>query len=303
MRASIVTSCLFAAIVLSSLARSQDLEPRAYANAPVGLNFLIGGYAHTEGGVVLDPTIRLENAHIEVHGGLLAYARSVGMFGRSAKFDIALPYADLGGSAEFRGTQYDRHIEGIGDPRLHFSINLYGAPALSMSDFKSYRQDLIVGASFAVSAPFGHYDSQRLINIGSNRWSFKPEIGLSQGIGRWIVEAAGAVTFYQDNDRFFGNHRRAQEPIYSVQGGVIRGFDSGIWFALFGTYYVGGRASIDGVSGRDLQENTRLGVILALPIDAKNSIKLYANTGVSTRTGTDFDAIGAAWQHRWGPKM
>lgn len=66
------------------------------------------------------------------------------------------------------------------------------------------------------------------------------------------------------------------------------------------TYFAGGRGAIDGVPQNDFQQNWRVGATLALPIDARNSIKVYASSGVSARTGNNFDLIGTAWQFRWG---
>jgi hypothetical protein len=234
-----------------------------------------------------------------VNAGVLAYARSFGIAGRSAKFDLTAPYASLSGSADFKNSHYLREVDGFGDPRLRISINLYGAPALSMREIAAYHPDLIIGASLSVWAPLGQYDPERLINIGTNRWAFKPELGLSQALGRWTFEAVGAIALYADNDRFFGGHRRTQDPVVSVQGGLTRSFGSGTWVALFGTYYSGGRADVDGVRGRNLQNNSRVGLTLSLPVSRQHSIKMYANTGVSTRTGSDFDGIGVAWQYRW----
>ena len=50
--------------------------------------------------------------------------------------------------------------------------------------------DLIVGASLQVSAPFGQYDNDRLVNIGTNRWSFKPESGISKALCQWTLEGS-----------------------------------------------------------------------------------------------------------------
>lgn len=60
---------------------------------------------------------------------------------------------------------------------------------------------------------------------------------------------------------------------------------------------------MDGVEGNDLQENSRLGFTLGLPLGIHQALKFHANTGVSTRTGSDFDAIGFAWQYRWGKEL
>jgi hypothetical protein len=280
--------------------QAQDIEPRAYSNAPVGVNFLIAGYIYTEGGLVFDPSVPLTDANLEIHSGFAAYARVLDVGGKSAKFDIVVPYASLSGDAYYKGDPVSREVTGLGDPRLRFSINFHGAPALSLKDFRSYEQDLIIGASVQVSVPVGQYDDDKLVNIGTNRWFVKPEIGVSKAWGPWTLELSTAATFFGDNDDFFGGQHREQDPIYTLQGHLVYGFSSGIWAALTGSYLTGGRTTVDGVEGNDLQESTRIGATLALPVDRHNSIKLYASSGVTLRTGTDFDIYGIAWQHRWG---
>jgi hypothetical protein len=278
---------------------AQELEPRVYANAPIGLNFLVLAYGYTEGGVVPDPTVPLTNAQISIHGLALAYARSFSIARRSAKFDVVLPHASLSGTAEVAGEPREREVSGFGDPRLRVSINLLGAPALSLRDIRSYRQNLIVGASLQAWVPVGQYDTDKLVNIGTHRWAVKPELGISKALGVWTLELSGGTTFFQDNDAFLGGTRK-QEPVYSVQAGVIRNLPSGIWMSFSGTWYAGGRTEVDGVRKNDLQENSRVGLTVSLPVGRHNSIKLYAHTGVAVRTGSDFDVGGLAWQFRWG---
>ena len=287
------------ALLIAGLAHAQDLEPRAYGNAPTGLNFLIIGFVWTEGGVVTDPSIPLENAHLESPAGVAAYARSFGLWGKSAKVDVAVPYASVSGTADFDGAPVSRDVSGFADTRVRLSYNFYGAPALTLKEFPSYHQRVIVGASVQATAPTGQYDSTKLVNIGTNRWSVKTEIGTSVALKRWILELDLASTFYEDNDDFLGATRE-QDPIYSAQGHVIYGFKNGVWVALDSTYYKGGRTTVDGVQGDDLRDNTRVGLTLAFPVNRRNSIKLYGSSGVSTRTGTDFDVAGIGWQYRWG---
>jgi hypothetical protein len=289
-----------AALLAAAGASAQDMEPRSYANTPVGLNFLVVGYSHIWGGLTVDPTIPLKDAQLEVETAVLAYARSLDVWGTSGKFDIVLPTAWLAGTAEFAGQPRQREIAGFADPRFRFSVNLYGAPALTLEEFADYRQDLIVGASVQVVPPGGQYDPQKLVNLGTNRWSVKTELGVSQRFGDWTLELAGEGTFYTDNDQFLGAHTRSQEPIYGAQAHLIYSFPYGIWGALDGTYYAGGSARIDGGPSRDLQQNTRLGATLALPISRSQSIKLYGSSGVSARTGSNFDQVGIAWQYRFG---
>jgi hypothetical protein len=293
-------AAVFLIAPMSPVAHAKDLEPRSYSNTPVGLNFLIAGYVYAEGKLAFDPSTSITDAKFHSNSEIFAYARSLDAWGKSAKFDVVVPYSSFYGHGLVADQPREREVSGFNDPRFRFSMNFYGAPALSLKEFVGYRQDLIVGASLQVTAPLGQYDSSKLINLGNNRWSFKPELGISKAWGRWTAEVMPSVTFYTDNTDFNNGRTFAQAPLYAVQGHVIHSFPSGIWLALNGTWFKGERTTVDGVQGDNMQTNTRAGLTLALPVDRYNSVKLYASTGTSTRTGSDFSAVGAAWQHRWG---
>ena len=288
-----------AMLIFATTARAQELEPRAYANAPVGLNFLILGYAYTTGDVALDTSAPIGDGKITVHSAILAYARSLDVWGRAAKLDVVLPYAWLSGSAKFAGSPVSREVSGLGDPQVRFSYLFYGAPALTLDQFTDYNPDLIIGASLAVRVPLGQYDSDNLVNIGTNRWSFKPEIGISKTLGPVTLELDTSVTFYTDNDDFFRGRHLQRDPLYALQGHVIYHTSFGLWTALDATYYGGGRTTIDGVEGES-QQGVRVGGTLAIPIDRHNSLKISASTGAYARVGGNFTTAAIAWQFRWG---
>jgi hypothetical protein len=287
-------------IAMATPVRAQDIEPRSYSNAPIGVNFLIAGYAYTRGGIAFGSALPITNEELTTSSAVLAYARVFDFWGKSAKIDAIVPYTSLSGSADFAGERVTRDVNGLADARLRVSVNFYGAPALKLSEFKDYEQDWIVGASVQVAFPSGQYDSTRLINIGTNRWFIKPEIGISKAVGPLTLEGAFAVTFYTDNNDFFGGKQRSQDPLYSVRAHAIYNFPSGLWGSFDVTYFAGGRTTVNGVLDYNLQQNWRLGGTLAIPIDQRNSIKLNASSGVSARTGNNFDLAGIAWQYRWG---
>jgi hypothetical protein len=287
-------------------ARAQQLEPRAYANLPVGLNFLLAGYAHSQGDVLADPSVPVSDASAKVNALVLGYVRSLDFWGNSASIGLVVPYGHVSASGQIStsGQTAPQAASvtrtGFGDPALRLAVNLYGAPALSPAQFRAYQQDTIVGASLVVTAPWGQYDGSKLVNIGTNRWSFKPEVGVSQALGPWILEGAFGVTFFSDNDDFVGGHTRKQDPLYAAQAHVIYYFDPGLWAALDATYYAGGRTSVDGALNDDLQQNSRWGGTLGKSLDRRNSLKAYFSSGVSARTGTKFNTAGVAWQYLWG---
>jgi hypothetical protein len=297
---NLLRALMVSSICMTNGVLAQDLEPRAYSNTPTGLNFLLAGYQYSEGALLFDPTLPITDANARVNVALLGYVRTLGIADKSAKIGLLVPVAGLDASGYVDSVFRIREDSGLVDPAFYFSINLFGAPALSFEDFKDFQQDTIVGMTFKLTAPLGVYDNDKLLNIGTNRWSFKPEIGISKAFGPLILEAAAAALLFSDNDDFDGGKTRQQDAIYSLQGHVIYAFRSGIWAAIGATYYSGGRTTIDGVSNDDFQQNWRGGFTLALPIDRRHSIKIYGNSGVSTRTGTDYDSLGIAWQYRWG---
>jgi hypothetical protein len=294
------TFTMAATIMMAAGAKAQDAEPRAYTNTPIGLNFLIAGYLYTQGKIAFDPELAIADAQFQSHTAALAYVRSFELFGQSAKFDVIVPYSAFSAHGVVAGQSQEREMMGFSDPRFRVSANLFGAPALSAKEFASYKQDLIVGVSLQVSAPLGQYDDTKLLNLGSNRWSFRPELGISKAWGPWTLEIAPSMTFFTDNPDFFYGKNFAQAPLYLVRTDLIYNFNSGAWVSLDAAYFTGLRTTVNGVKNDNVQENVRVGLTLALPIDRQNSIKLNASTGVYTRTGSEFSLVGIAWQYRWG---
>jgi hypothetical protein len=281
-------------------AAAQSIEPRAYSAAPVGTNFAILVYSEAHGALPVDTALPLSDIDLEVRSALFAYARSVNLWGKSGKFDIIGLYGKLAGDAVYKGEPVERRVSGLGDAAARLTILLHGAPAMTPAEFRNYRQDLLIGASVQLFVPIGQYDKERLLNLSSNRWAIKPEVGMSKAWGQWTLEGAAGATFFGANKHFFGGHERTQKPIYSIQGHLIYNVAPGTWVAANLSWFAGGRTSIDGVDDHNLQKNWRAGVIGALPLNRRVSLKANASKGVSARTGNNFDLYGLAVQYRWG---
>jgi hypothetical protein len=291
---------VIAVLFVATQAHAAEIEPRAYVNTPVGINFLLAGYVYSEGGLSTAGSSPIKDAQLKMNTGVLAYARTLDVWGKSGKFDVILPYSHLSGRAMVAGQPRERKVSGLNDPLFRISVNFYGAPALSLQEFANYQQDLIIGASVQVSAPLGQYDQDKLVNLGNNRWFVKPDIGISKAWGPLTIEVSTGLTFFSKNDDYFGGNTLEQDPVSSTQVHITYNLGRGVWAALSGTYDYGGRTTIDGVRSDDLEKNSRVGATLALPVNRNNSIKLFASTSVHTSTGSDYDQIGIFWQYRWG---
>lgn len=287
-----VLSLLF---LLSGL-NAQSLEPRLYSNIPTDLNFLVLGYAYSTGALPSNST--LKDPQLDIHTSFLAYARGLNIAGHSSKVDIVVPSACLDGSAIYNGDNVYRDVCGLGDIKARVALNLFGAPALSLKEFGSYKQDTIIGVNLQVTAPTGQYNSNKLVNIGTNRWALKTGIGLSKKIKSFLFELALDAEFYTKNSNYLLGEKE-QAPIYSTQVHIIYNMPKGIWIALDSNYYFGGENTITGDKQDDALDNSRTGLTLAFPLSKKYSLKFYGSRGVLTRAGTNFDTLGIVLQYKF----
>jgi hypothetical protein len=212
---------------------------------------------------------------------------------------VVVPY--VWGTVEGNLQEQFRRAErsGFGDVGARLAVGLAGAPALASAEFKTRKPSTFFGASLTVTAPTGEYDPSKLVNLGTNRWAFKPELGLSHPVGKWWIEGYGGVWIFTHNDDFFGGQHRVQDPLYVGQAHVIRVFKPGLWAALNGTYYGGGSTTLNGVQNADRQSNSRIGATVALPLPRGQSLKLAAARGTSTRIGSSLTTVGITWQKVW----
>jgi hypothetical protein len=189
----------------------------------------------------------------------------------------------------------------MADPAVVFGLNFMGAPALPFRDFPSYHQQRVVGFQLTATVPVGQYDPDRLINLGSNRWSLTPRLGVSQVLGRWALEGYGGATFFTHNNDYYGGKHLVQDPFYQVSGHVIYNFRTSPswWGAVSAGYAWGGRATIDGVE-KDQLKNTRLSGVLRIPLARQHGLKLVYLNGISTRLGADFDTFQAVYTYTFG---
>ena len=283
-------------------ARAQDLEPRAYAASPTGLNFLVGGFGRSAGGVVVDPALPVEDVEATVDAFTIGAGTTFDLFGRTALMVGGVGYVRAEATGRVGEDAREVSRSGLADPRFKLSVNLLGGRALTAPEFaRAGERPTIVGVSLTVVPPLGKYEPVKLINLGSNRWSFKPEVGISRLIRRkWTLDGYVGVWMFTENSEFYpGSAVRTQEPVLSLQGHVSYTFRPRLWLAVDGTWYSEGTTSIDGVEKADLQRNSRLGVTASLPIARQQSLKITGSTGATTRIGADFQTVGVAWQLSW----
>jgi Putative MetA-pathway of phenol degradation len=289
------------ALLFSGVSGAQDLEPRAYSASPVGTSFAGVGFGRSSGDISFDPTVPITNAHATLYSPALGLGQTFGVFGRQALFTAALPYAWGTASGDVGNNAESVYRSGLADVKARLAVNLRGSPALSVREFaKRSHRKFIIGSSLSITAPSGQYGSTKLINIGTNRWSFKPELGVSYPVKKFDLDLYASGMFFTTNYNFYtGQSVRTQAPLTAIQAHVSYTVRPRLWAAFDATWYGGGASTVDGGAPSERQSNSRLGATISLPLRKQQSLKVNYSSGVSGRIGSKFSTISVGWQYVW----
>jgi hypothetical protein len=289
---------LFNFYTLQSIA--QELEPRALTNVPVGMNFAMVGYGFAQGNTLLDPAVPIEDLSGRVHTIIGAYIRSVNFFGLSGKFDVVAPYAVGNWDGKLNGIDSSTSRSGMGDLRFRISFNFLGAPALKKSEFADYKPENISGLSLQVIAPTGQYYPDKIVNIGSNRWVFRPQWGFARNINKWTLETYISTWIFTRNADFYGGNELTQNNLYAIKLHAIRSLNKGMWMAINTGYAIGGRTSVNGEELDTRISTFRLGFVYSMPLGMDHSIRFTGITAIRLESGSDFDGLVLSYIYKWG---
>ena len=281
---------LLATLAISGVAGAQEFEPRTYAVAPPGLNFVAVGYGFATGAVFMDPSLPAEDVSADVHLVVMRYVRTLELFGLPSKLKVVLPLSDGHWEGFLEDEFRTRDATGQGDARIVMETLFAGA---------GHEKKTTWGARLQVVLPTGQYDNNRLINLGANRWGAIPEVGFSYPAGKWSFEGALAAWIFGTNDDFLGV-RLEQDPLLVAKFHAVRSIRPGFWWALASGYGYGGRTTVDGVQRDTLQRNWRLAFMMAYPLRPNQGISISIGSGGNFGAGTDFDTFGVGYQYSWG---
>lgn len=303
-RAILVFGVLPSAVVIlafagaASRAMSQELEPRSYSASPIDSNFAVGTLSNSTGTVPLDPSLPLSDVRPAVNTATLSYTHTFRLGDRTANWAVSFPY--LGGhvsaAVSDRPQAFSRY--GFADFRARVGVNLLGR-ALTPAEFARRKPRTTLGISATVIAPTGTYERTELINIGSNRWTFKPEIGVEQPLGKWFTDLSAGVWLFGENSDYFGGQPLRQAPLDIFQFHAGYTFRQNQWLAVDANYYSGGATSVNGATAINSLANSRYGLTFSQPMGSGLSAKLSWSRWLSGRFGQRFSTVAAALQYLW----
>ena len=283
--------------MIYSLSFAQDLEPRVYANLPKDANVIVGSYGFLKGNVVSDASLPVKDFIISSNNFGVGYMHTFGLANKLARIQVVIPFVLMDGHATVNEERIVGNRTGFGDMRIRLGINLLGSPALGIKEFQAYQQKTIFGVSLVTSVPTGVYYSDKRINIGTNRWGFKPEIGVSKRFKHVYAEVYSGVWFYTQNNAYLGNNILKQDPVLSFQGHASYYFKNQMWVGVNLNWFSGGKTEVDDLPAGSVINSSRVGATWSMPLTRSQSIKLQFNTGVFRDLGLNYDSIALSYQY------
>ena len=285
-------------LILASavVAEAQELEPRRWTHLPTATNIHGAGYAYADGDLAFDPVLLIEDTTVELHTVGIKYIRTFEVLGHSARVDLGGAYQDGTWKGTLDGVLARAERNGWADPVVRLAVNLYGAPPLKGREFATYRAGLeretIVGVGVAVHVPLGQYLDAKLINLGTNRFTIRPQLGVVHNRGKWGFELTGSTWIFTDNDDFFGGRKLEQDPLFTVQGHIVYHFLPTLWLGGGLAYGIGQEATVDGDNKDDRKENVLFSLSTGYSITRNFALKVgYLGTRSLADTGIDFDSF------------
>ena len=143
-------------------------------------------------------------------------------------------------------------------------VNLFGTPPLvSTVDLLNYEPTWSLDIAAMLAFPIGKYNSEKLVNIGLNRWygrvalPFKWHFGVFSPGYMSSFELTPAIWLFAENDEFLG-HKLENDPLLSLEAHLTHDFTRDFFGSLDMLYQYGFQSKI---GGSEVGEKLELGIL------------------------------------------
>jgi hypothetical protein len=267
----------------------------------VGANDLEFDYTYARANASIDTSLVVGSGTLELNKGDLSYTHNFGVLGHFAWVNATVPYASLSGSVP--EDNISGSSTGFGDSSLELAGLLMGGEALSAAELATRERTMSVGVSLTVTVPTGQYNADKVLNIGTHRWSFKPEIGVAYPFGpdqKWEVDGYVNAYFFTDNTAFRGVEVLRQEPLPGIEGHISYTFSPTFWASLDTRYGFRGETVVDGLAQNNSQENLIVGTEAHWLPDSHNSLGLVFAKALVHSNAPNYTGVVVKYVYSWG---
>ncbi|MPZ57628.1 MAG: transporter [Rhizobiales bacterium] len=254
---------------------------RDWVNVPIDVNLLFAYYTHVKSDTSISSNLPITGLVVDADIAVLRYARTFDLFGKVGAVQVVVPYA--WGRASLQGVPFGRSQDGVGDITSIFVANIFGGPALTAKQFAQWQPEPYLTASFWVTAPTGRYNPRSPLNIGTNRWAFKPQLSYGYWSGPGLLAVNAYVQFFTDNDEHLVTRTLKQDPLWHLEAHYSYSFTPKFWAAASLFYDHGAGTTIHGVDQNNWQSTLSLGASASYSFTPATSLSLSYSAAVAKR--------------------
>lgn len=244
--------------------QAQGDGPGAQILFPAGTNIFVPTWLNMRMNSDVSQTILNLDAEVNADIVLAIFQRGFAIGDRFAEFWVVPNWGALDADVQVArpaGGSVTRNVSESGflDPYFAFKIGLVGAPALELADFMKHKPTFQLYAYGGVFVPIGDYDSERLLNLGTNRWAFRLGLPMVVPLGnpksQTNLEIHPSVSIYLDNDDATGSARvKEQANLFQVESHLSTHWNAKWWSSVGFRYRKGGETTTDGVKDDNQQD-------------------------------------------------
>jgi hypothetical protein len=273
---------------------------RDYLNAPIDTWLTFYNFGYSTSVTPEDGMDVTSNVLTNVLSQSIVVTRTMDYGGRTAGISVILPYRYLNSSSgDFRASN-----QGVSDVAFLWQINIFGGPALTTEQFRSFVPQPFSSFHLFVGTPLGKYEPANPLNPSSNRWTIFPTVNYSytpdQG-WTWLETYLSTKVFTTNADyRVGGGSSLAQKPLFLVEGHASRNIVPALWVSADAFYNLGGETSIDGVGQGNAANTLRLGAGLGVSVWAGGDVVLNYERVIAKPAGQpDAQAVRMTIRQVW----
>jgi hypothetical protein len=210
------------------------------------------------------------NSDIEASVFLAMWGRHFTLFNRPSTFSLAL----AGGNVDVEvdttvtppeflppgvvpGVSFSQSASGYADPSASLLINLVGTPPLKSNvDLLNYEPTWTLDAQVMLAVPIGEFDSDKVVNLGLNRWWGRIALPMKYHFGVFApgymssFELIPSVWLFAENDDFVGQTLK-NDPLWQLEAHLTHDFTSSFFGSLDALYRSGFKSEINGMEVGD----------------------------------------------------
>jgi hypothetical protein len=240
------------------------------------------------------------------------YARHLVLFDHlsALSFGLASGSVDVAGKATSSisptpNVAYSESASGYADPFVQLDVNLYGTPPMKHNfELYDYEPTWTIDVATMLALPIGAYDSDKLVNLGQNRWFGRIALPVKYHFGVFSsgymksFELIPSVWLFAENDDLLGQ-KLENDPMLQVEAHLTSDFTPSLWGSLDLLYRGGFQSKIDGVEMGEELDIGDIGYTLNFQVNDNLGIRASFSSNVFGDSDLDNSMIRLQLVYGW----